>query len=56
VGVFMIEALEILRRWIWVFIRVEWEMLKLGRQAENDEEYEFLMREGGETDVSDVSM
>jgi EXS family len=56
VGVFMIEALEVLRRWIWVFIRVEWEMLKLGRQAENEEEYEFLMREGGETDVSDVSM
>jgi EXS family len=56
VGVFMIEALEVLRRWIWVFIRVEWEMLKLGREAENDEEYEFLMREGGETDASDVSM
>ena len=56
VGVFLIEALEVLRRWIWVFIRVEWEILKLGRQAENDEEYEFLMREGGETDVSDVSM
>jgi hypothetical protein len=56
VGVFMIEALEVLRRWIWVFIRVEWEMLKLGREAANDEEYEFLMREGGETDASDISM
>ena len=56
VGVFLVEALEILRRWIWVFIRVEWEMLKLGREAENEDEYEFLMREGGETDVSDVSM
>lgn len=56
VGVFLVEALEILRRWIWVFIRVEWEILKLGREAENDDEYEFLMREGGETDVSDLSM
>lgn len=56
VGVFLVEALEILRRWIWVFIRVEWEMLKLSREAENEEEYEFLMREGGETDASDMSM
>lgn len=55
VGVFLIEALEILRRWMWVFIRVEWEMLRLGREAENEEEYEFLMRVGGETDVSDIS-
>jgi EXS family len=53
-GVFMIEALEVLRRWIWVFIRVEWEVLKLGRERENGEEYEFLMREAGETDASDM--
>jgi hypothetical protein len=53
-GVFMIEALEVLRRWIWVFIRVEWEVLKLGRERENSEQYEFLMRDGGETDASDI--
>ncbi|PVG02503.1 EXS-domain-containing protein [Serendipita vermifera] len=57
VGVFLIEALEILRRWIWVFLRVEWEALRLRNQINNrEEEYEFLMREGGETDVSDLSM
>jgi hypothetical protein len=57
VGVFLIEALEILRRWIWVFLRMEWEALRLRNQASNrEEEYEFLMREGGETDVSDLSM
>lgn len=54
-GVFLIEGLEVLRRWIWVFLRVEWETLKLGKQPHNDE-YEFLMREVGEEDVSDVSM
>lgn len=53
-GVFMIEALEVIRRWIWVFIRVEWEVLKLSREAATSEEYEFLMREGGETDASDM--
>ncbi|KAG8818874.1 hypothetical protein FRC17_010673 [Serendipita sp. 399] len=57
-GVFIIEALEVLRRWIWVFIRVEWEVLRLGgsREAANPEEYEFLMREGTETEISDLSM
>ncbi|KAG8823802.1 hypothetical protein FRC19_003105 [Serendipita sp. 401] len=56
-GVFIIEALEVLRRWIWVFIRVEWEIIKLGgsREAANPEEFEFLMREGTETEHSDVS-
>ena len=29
-GVFMMEALELMRRWMWVFIRVEWEAVKLG--------------------------
>jgi hypothetical protein len=53
-GVFLIEALEVLRRWIWVFIRVEWEVLRIGRERESGEEYEFLMREGGETDASDI--
>ncbi|KAG8785587.1 hypothetical protein FRB91_006494 [Serendipita sp. 411] len=56
-GVFIIEALEVLRRWIWVFIRVEWEIIKLGgsREAANPEEFEFLMREGTETEHSDIS-
>ncbi|WVQ98093.1 hypothetical protein IAU59_005215 [Kwoniella sp. CBS 9459] len=32
-GVFMMEALELLRRWMWVFIRVEWEAVKMGEIA-----------------------
>jgi hypothetical protein len=29
-GVFMMEALELLRRWMWVFVRIEWEAVKKG--------------------------
>ncbi|KAL7420046.1 protein-ER retention protein [Cryptotrichosporon argae] len=32
-GVFMMEALELLRRWMWVFVRVEWEAVKMGEMA-----------------------
>lgn len=28
-GVFMMEALELMRRWMWVFVRVEWEAVKM---------------------------
>ncbi|ORX33919.1 EXS family-domain-containing protein [Kockovaella imperatae] len=28
-GVFMMEALELIRRWMWVFIRMEWEAVKM---------------------------
>lgn len=49
------EALEVLRRWVWVFLRLEWEMLRKeepvtmnGNRLDGDpEEYEFLLR--GET-------
>ncbi|KAF8305494.1 EXS-domain-containing protein [Clavulina sp. PMI_390] len=27
-GVFLMEALELIRRWMWVFLRVEWEVVK----------------------------
>ncbi|KDN49954.1 EXS-domain-containing protein [Tilletiaria anomala UBC 951] len=30
-GVFTLEALEIVRRWAWVFLRVEWEFVKQRR-------------------------
>lgn len=30
-GVFALEALEIIRRWAWVFLRVEWEAVKTSR-------------------------
>jgi len=29
-GVFVVEACELLRRWLWVFFRVEWEVCKKG--------------------------
>ncbi|WWD00635.1 hypothetical protein V866_007570 [Kwoniella sp. B9012] len=32
-GVFMMEALELIRRWMWVFIRIEWEAVKMGELA-----------------------
>jgi hypothetical protein len=32
-GVFMMEALELVRRWGWVFLRVEWEAVKMGEAA-----------------------
>lgn len=28
-GVFLMEALELFRRWMWVFVRVEWEAVKM---------------------------
>ena len=28
-GVFMMEALELMRRWMWVFVRIEWEAVKM---------------------------
>ncbi len=54
-GVFVMEALEVLRRWVWVFLRLEWEMLRKeepvtmngNRLGGDPEEYEFLLR--GET-------
>ncbi|KAJ9108225.1 hypothetical protein QFC19_002472 [Naganishia cerealis] len=39
-GVFMMEALELLRRWMWVFLRTEWEVVKKMEEAE-------LLRGGG---------
>ncbi|WWC67988.1 uncharacterized protein I206_101907 [Kwoniella pini CBS 10737] len=32
-GVFMMEALELIRRWMWVFIRIEWENVKMSEMA-----------------------
>jgi len=34
-GIFIMEALEILRRWVWVFFRVEWEVVKKARARES---------------------
>ncbi|TYJ56906.1 hypothetical protein B9479_002351 [Cryptococcus floricola] len=29
-GVFLMETLELVRRWMWVFVRAEWEAVKMG--------------------------
>ena len=29
-GIFVMEALEVVRRWMWVFLRVEWEAVRKG--------------------------
>jgi EXS family len=29
-GVFLVETLELIRRWVWVFFRIEWEAVKKG--------------------------
>lgn len=33
-GVFVLELLEVLRRWLWVYFRVEFESLKIGVRAQ----------------------
>ena len=32
-GMFSMELLEILRRWVWVFFRVEWEVVRRRERA-----------------------
>ncbi|GMK55944.1 hypothetical protein CspeluHIS016_0210000 [Cutaneotrichosporon spelunceum] len=32
-GVFLMEALELVRRWMWVFVRVEWEAVRMGEMT-----------------------
>jgi hypothetical protein len=35
-SVFLMEALEVTRRWVWVFFRVEWEAIKKEQAAAGD--------------------
>jgi len=35
-SVFLIETLEVTRRWVWVFFRVEWEAIKKEQTAGGD--------------------
>jgi len=35
-GIFTLEALEVVRRWIWVFLRVEWEAVRKGGDSLED--------------------
>lgn len=48
ITVFTLEVAEILRRWLWVFLRVEWEAIrksqepKIIRAREEDSDYELI--------------
>lgn len=44
-GVFLMEALELIRRWLWVFFRVEWETVK--KMQERDMAHLSLMKSLG---------
>ncbi|KZT54226.1 EXS-domain-containing protein [Calocera cornea HHB12733] len=53
-GVFIMEALEIARRWMWVFFRIEWEVVRKAELEnigfgmglpESDEDYELRSRD-----------
>ncbi|KAJ7594317.1 EXS family-domain-containing protein [Mycena floridula] len=44
VAIFWLEMAEVFRRWMWVFLRVEWEVIRKGRLTP-DEEY------GGDDDT-----
>jgi hypothetical protein len=33
-GVFLVELLEVVRRWIWVYLRIEWEAVRKGAGSE----------------------
>jgi len=41
--IFWLEVAEIFRRWMWVFIRVEWELVKGWQQPERDAEPDYEM-------------
>ena len=52
-GVFVMEALELVRRWMWVFVRVEWEAVKMNearnwrrRQVDRNGTNEVIWEEG----------
>ncbi|KAG8948472.1 hypothetical protein FRC04_009680 [Tulasnella sp. 424] len=46
-GVFVVEACELLRRWLWVFFRVEWETIKKGLAPDTVYGGEMEMSERG---------
>jgi hypothetical protein len=43
---FWLEVAELVRRWLWVFIRVEWEAIKLGEESTSTPALEDCTDEG----------
>ncbi len=46
--IFWVEVAEIFRRWVWVFIRVEWEIV---RRSQEDGEYTEVTNGSGTRDA-----
>jgi hypothetical protein len=40
--IFWLEVAEVVRRWMWVFVRVEWEIARKRTRVEEEEEYELV--------------
>lgn len=53
-GIFMMEALELLRRWVWVFFRVEWETLRIRAESLHDEQELLHLSDNVSTAASDA--
>lgn len=56
-GVFMMEALELVRRWMWVFIRIEWEAVKkaeMQRFASREGRGQVLWTEGEKVEGAEI--
>lgn len=51
-GIFMLEALEVLRRWLWVYVRIEWEAVRKG----GDSLEERLQRSGASSPSIDLPL
>ncbi len=52
ITIFCLEIAEIIRRWMWVFIRVEWETIKkLERDVGGEADYELVQA----PDVEDIT-
>ena len=47
-GVFLMETLELIRRWVWVFFRIEWEAVRRGVGTVGDDG--VILREVREQD------
>ncbi|KAL5523704.1 hypothetical protein ACEPAG_7877 [Sanghuangporus baumii] len=50
---FWLELAELLRRWIWVFFRVEWECVRRELEREKEERVPLQMRGGGDDNEGD---
>ena len=49
---FWLEVAEILRRWLWVFVRVEWEIVrKIQEGASLKEERDALLTDDGQFEM-----